>query len=649
MTTLLTEADDAAASPDVSEPRWGGPVSWAAVVAVLVPVVVAVLRAIADRWMPVGDNAIFNVRSRDVFTEHHPLLGTWTSASLSVGTDVNNPGPLWFDLLAVPAKVNTANGIAVGVALVNSACVIGIALVAHRLGGVRLAVLSMVAAGGLVWTMGSELLFDPWQPHGLLFPFLLTLFLTWAATAGDTAVLPWLVFTSSLLVQTHVSYAYIVPALVVCGAGGMAIACRRDRSLIRPLRRSAVVAVVVGVVCWIQPLVEQLWGEGTGNLTRLARSSGQGEAVGFELAPRVVAAIVALPGWWSRSTFTHAFLLDDTQSFFDPRARVSGLPSTTAAAAGLLVVTIVLVGLGVLAHRRDDRTGLAAVAVSLAALGAGLLTAMQMPVGVLGIAPHQLRWLWPLSLFLTFAMLAVVSGLVRREVAVGVSLTAVVVLAVAAIPYSNAGAGPTLSTFAHPLVRDLADQLRIADLEGPVLFEYGNQALFEPFSASVQDQLDRLGIEFRAADAATIRQMGDARRADGDESTLVTLRYGAAAFDPVDGVEPIAFASTLEPGDREELARLERQVIDLVTTKGVALSERGQERREAGWLAGGTGPGGAFVDANAVVGGVLARAYAAGSVQVDPGDEALIGRWADLVLRLADETVAVYALPIADG
>ena len=327
----------------------------------------------------------------------------------------------------------------------------------------------------------------------------------------------------------------------------------------------------------------------------------------------------------------------------------TGLPSTTAAAAGLLVVTIVLVALGVLARRRDDRTGLAAVAVSLAALGAGLLTAAEMPVGVLGIAPHQLRWLWPLSLFLTFAMLAVVSGLVRRELAVGVSLTAVVVLAVAAIPYSNAGAGPTLSTFAHPLVRDLADQLRIADLEGPVLFEYGNQALFEPFSASVQDQLDRLGIEFRAADAATIRQMGDARGADGDESTLVTLRYGAAAFDPVDGVEPIVFASTLEPGDREELARLERQVIDLVTTKGVALSERGQERREAGWLGGGTGPGGAFVDADAVVGGVLARAYAAGSVQVDPGDEALIGRWADLVLRLADETVAVYALPIADG
>ena len=42
---------------------------------------------------PVGDNGYFALRARDVFTDHHPLLGTWTSASLSVGGKPRRPGP----------------------------------------------------------------------------------------------------------------------------------------------------------------------------------------------------------------------------------------------------------------------------------------------------------------------------------------------------------------------------------------------------------------------------------------------------------------------------------------------------------------------------------------------------------------------------
>ena len=34
--------------------------------------------------------------------QHPPLLGTWTSASQSVGTDINNPGPLFFDAARAP-------------------------------------------------------------------------------------------------------------------------------------------------------------------------------------------------------------------------------------------------------------------------------------------------------------------------------------------------------------------------------------------------------------------------------------------------------------------------------------------------------------------------------------------------------------------
>ena len=132
-------------------------------------------RVVSEGWIPIGDNAYFAIRARDVFTEHHPLLGTWTSASQSLGVDVNNPGPLFFDLLAIPAKIDGDIGLAIGVAIVNVLCIIGIAVFAapHRWRA-RPSSLAMVLAAGLAWTMGSELLFDPWQPHSLLFPFLLT-------------------------------------------------------------------------------------------------------------------------------------------------------------------------------------------------------------------------------------------------------------------------------------------------------------------------------------------------------------------------------------------------------------------------------------------------------------------------------------------
>ena len=49
---------------------------------------------------PTGDDAYFTVRSRDVLTAHHPLLGAWSSGSLDLETPINNLGPIQLDLLA---------------------------------------------------------------------------------------------------------------------------------------------------------------------------------------------------------------------------------------------------------------------------------------------------------------------------------------------------------------------------------------------------------------------------------------------------------------------------------------------------------------------------------------------------------------------
>jgi hypothetical protein len=95
------------------------PVSLLAAVA---PIIVAAARAIDRGWIPVTDNALITIRARDVLTDHHPLLGTWSSASGTTGTAFNNPGPLLFDLLALPARLLEGGaGVAVAVTVLNVA------------------------------------------------------------------------------------------------------------------------------------------------------------------------------------------------------------------------------------------------------------------------------------------------------------------------------------------------------------------------------------------------------------------------------------------------------------------------------------------------------------------------------------------------
>src|SRR5258708_17482938 len=164
------------------------------IVVAVVPVAFATARAIHNGWLPTGDNALFAVRARDLFTHHLPLLGSWSSASVSAGPQLNPPGPLYFDLLAVPASVvQSGAGVAFGVALVNALCIVGTAVFAYRRGGALLGTIAMAATASLCWTIGSELLFEPWGPHAVLLPLLFFLVLVWALTAGGLLALPFAV------------------------------------------------------------------------------------------------------------------------------------------------------------------------------------------------------------------------------------------------------------------------------------------------------------------------------------------------------------------------------------------------------------------------------------------------------------------------
>src|SRR5207342_2557220 len=142
----------------------------------------------------------------------------------------NHPGPLYFDVLAVQARLfEPGAGVAFGVALVNTLCIVGIAVFAYRRGGALLGTIAMAATATLCWAMGSELLFDPWGPHAVLLPFLLFLVLVWSMTCGDLLALPLAVGVGSLVVQTHLSYVLLVPLLGAWGVLGLVFTARRER------------------------------------------------------------------------------------------------------------------------------------------------------------------------------------------------------------------------------------------------------------------------------------------------------------------------------------------------------------------------------------------------------------------------------------
>jgi hypothetical protein len=60
----------------------------------ILPFIIAVVRSIANGYTPIGDDGLLLLRSRDVFTDFNPLLGTWSSSSVAFGVQINNPGPL---------------------------------------------------------------------------------------------------------------------------------------------------------------------------------------------------------------------------------------------------------------------------------------------------------------------------------------------------------------------------------------------------------------------------------------------------------------------------------------------------------------------------------------------------------------------------
>ncbi len=613
-----------------------------AIASLALPVVVAGIRAAARGWLPVGDDGLSATRAQDVLTSHQPLLGTWSSASQWIGHQVNHPGPLQFEVLALPVRLfGPGAGTALGTAATNAVCVVVTGVLALRVAGRAGALAVAVSTAVLVLTLGSELLYDPWSQYAPLLPFLVVLAGTWAAVAGDRLGLAVAVVAGSFALQTHLSYVLLVPgliALAVAGAVGHALGGPR------PDRRSRLVALAVagaiGLALWAPVLVDQVAGEG--NLSALIGASDEEPPAtpGLGDGLQATGSVVALPPLWFPSGWEDPTF--DVAGEGQPRGLVLGALAAVIATAGTLAWR---------ARRRGDTATAAGLVTAVAGIALCAFSAAR-STSPFGLFPTYVRWLWPASAF-TWAMMAIA---VWREVAhrrseplgptvrarvTWVATLVAVVLAAAALPTRDAGtAAPP---WAIPVARQLQAQA-IPDLAAadPVRLSIG-PGPGGTFGPALMAALLDADVDFTVSDDDLVRQVGELRRSDGSERSVATLVAGDAAFDVPAGSRRIALHVELTPEEQRQRERLRQEIEDSIGQgDGLPLTDLGRARLAGGdnVALGATGDDAVALLASGQV-TVLVDFELIDPEQLSPE----FATWVDLQGRYARRTVALFLRP----
>jgi hypothetical protein len=222
-----------------------------------------------------------------------------------------------------------------------------------------------------------------------------------------------------------------------------------------------------------------------------------------------------------------------------------------------------LVGLAILAWRTGRprlATMLALAAGTLAAVTAALATS---PVSILGVAAHQMRWLWPVAALVAAALVAalLVALDTQRALArpaLAVATAAVVGVAVINLPtFRSTAPGPVQDAGRLRQAQELVNQLDTLHGRGPILFDPTGLRYAEPFSGLVMAQLQDLGVPMVVEDEVLVRQLGEGRRDRGEARYSLHEVEGPAAVDVPEGEERVAFVDGLSAAERAELRAIE--------------------------------------------------------------------------------------------
>jgi hypothetical protein len=254
--------------------------------AIGLPLLVALAAVWRDRWFPAMDLALTEMRVRDVGTGDPPLVGL-IGRLYGLGERGSHPGPLSFWVLWPLYKVfgSDPRALEIGTAALNVAAT-GLCIgIAHRRGG-RPGALGVAAVlVVLARSYGADLLTQPWNPHLPVLWWMVFLLAVWSVLCDDAPMLPVAVFAGTFCVQTHISYLGLVlgvgvPALLVVAA--TAVRRRGGPAGDRRLLRWGGGSLALLLVLWLPPIVDQLTADpGNGSILRDAFAHPEHPPVGF--------------------------------------------------------------------------------------------------------------------------------------------------------------------------------------------------------------------------------------------------------------------------------------------------------------------------------------------------------------------------------
>jgi hypothetical protein len=291
----MASADPAEREVGEGEAVWARRAFLVAVALVVAPFLLSAIAVLRDGpGAFFSDRAVMELAVRDV-GRHPVLIGLYSRGGWS------HPGPLIYYMLALPYRLTGSNpaGLLVGALAVNALAVVGMGVVAKRLGGLAAGLLTLLGASVVTHALGPQVLRDPWVCFVTVVPFGLFCVLAWAMTEQRAWALPAAVAVATWLTQTHVGFAPLTAPALVVGAVWLWVHARRahDPDTTRRVVRATAVAAVVLVGLWIPPLWDQVLR--SGNLGKTIRWFAAGHAVHTmaEGARVVLAQLAAAPDW----------------------------------------------------------------------------------------------------------------------------------------------------------------------------------------------------------------------------------------------------------------------------------------------------------------------------------------------------------------
>jgi hypothetical protein len=382
--------------------RW---VAAGAFALVLVPFVVALVRAYGDGWVPSGDEANIATRALDVFSKHPPLTGL-PSTSYLYGDKVYayHPGPFEFYLLAVPLRVlGQTTGPLLTASAINAFMVCVAMWAVFRRLGFGAMLWAAVLLQAVMWALGTSILTDTLSSNMTMYPGLGTAALAWAIADGDHRLLPLGAVVGSYAAQQHLAASFVIAALVLYALVSLTVVARRrrrrDGADAPAVKRWALGALGIALLCWLPPIVDEIKGR-PGNLTALwdfGRDSGR-PTLGWGKSFRMSVHAVVPPTVLARTDTVGTWFI----------RRVDGV-------RGLGYLAVVLAVIAVVVLMRRQRPSLARLGgLALVLLAAGLITGSNIPDSVEQFRPNLYRWAWTLAFFTWLTIGIAVAHYVRR-------------------------------------------------------------------------------------------------------------------------------------------------------------------------------------------------------------------------------------------